>query len=77
VGWFGGEWVDGSCEDAPCCGCCGVETGEGEWFDHQREEWDSYDFDDEDEWDEESDGAESDYWQAEDAGLEYSLFGDC
>lgn len=24
MGWNGGEFIEGTtCEDAPCCGCCG------------------------------------------------------
>lgn len=31
MGWIEGQWIPGAlCEDAPCCGCCGVRTYEDE-----------------------------------------------
>lgn len=75
MGWWGGEWIEGQrCEDAPCCGCCGVTSGDD--YAHERE-WDWYETDDEDDWRDEDEEQESDYWQAEDSALESSLFGDC
>ncbi len=75
MGWFAGEWVNGPCEDAPCCGCCGVAGSDD--YAHERDEWDWYGTDDEDDWGDEDEDEESDYWQAEDSALESSLFGDC
>jgi hypothetical protein len=40
MGWWGGEWIEGQhCEDAPCCGCCGVDDGDSwEWEPHERDD---------------------------------------
>jgi hypothetical protein len=37
MGWFAGEWVNGPCEDAPCCGCCGV-AGSDDWQPYERDD---------------------------------------
>lgn len=51
MGWWGGEWVEGSmCEDAPCCGCCGPGSDDPAWSPYGQEE-DMYGFDEgDDEW---------------------------
>ena len=38
MGWWGGEWIEGQrCEDAPCCGCCGVDDNDS-WQPHERDD---------------------------------------
>ena len=79
MGWYGGEWVNGPCEDAPCCGCCGAAAqAADDRYMLERDDFDQDYWEDEDEASEdEQDDDGSDYWQAEDAALESSLFGDC
>lgn len=84
MGWWGGEWIEGQrCEDAPCCGCCSPSLDRADdlyWEERSRYEDDHGDagWEDEDDWeDEDEESEESEYWQAEDAALESSLFGDC
>lgn len=52
MGWWGGEWIEGSnCEDAPCCGCCGPGSDDPAWSLSEPDPYDSWgdqDFDDED-----------------------------
>lgn len=64
------------CEDRPCCG----HDLEERYDDLYREERMRYDSDEDDfydEDDEDSEDEDNDYWMAEDAALEESLFGDC
>jgi len=83
MGWYGGEWVNGPCEDAPCCGCCGPSLDRADdlyWEERSRYEDDDPDAgweDDDDPEDDDPDDENGDYWQAEDSALESSLFGDC
>lgn len=78
MGWYGGEWVSGPCEDAPCCGCCGPmgddRPDERAWSWEDDDHFGRGSWDDDEESDEDED---NDYWQAEDSALESSLFGDC
>jgi hypothetical protein len=39
MGWYGGEWIEGAtCEDAPCCGCCGQQADIADSYDGGYEE---------------------------------------
>jgi hypothetical protein len=77
MGWRDGEWIEGrSCEDAPCCGCCGpARDAADDAYHAERGYYDddmlNYDYMSDEEEDE-----TAAYWQAEDAALESSLFGD-
>lgn len=54
MGWYGGEWVEGPCEDAPCCGCCGDDSPQ-EWL------WGD-DYDSEPVWLDDPEDEDNDYW---------------
>lgn len=54
MGWYGGEWVEGPCEDAPCCGCCGDDSPQ-EWA------WGSDDHDSEPLWLDDPEDEDNDY----------------
>jgi hypothetical protein len=44
--WREGEWVEhGTCEDAPCCGCCGPsgDGGSMDWLSEQEAMYENYD----------------------------------
>lgn len=75
MGWYGGQWVSGPCEDAPCCGCCGQDSGDR--YDDAYASDDEYLYGWDEDGDEGDEDEDSDYWQAEDSALESSLFGDC
>lgn len=74
MGWYGGEWIEGrTCEDAPCCGCCGPEWTSG---DSVRDDFDHDFWDDEEDDEEDDDQDQYAYAGHEDAGFEEALFGD-
>lgn len=70
-----------TCEDAPCCGCCGT----GVWGNNNPEPMDDYEwygedryYDEDDYTDEELEEAEREALDlAEDAAMESALWGEC